>query len=46
MVTQFHYFNWAEDDKPKDETPLLKLIDQLLHNQMNTGNKAITVMCR
>uniref|UniRef100_A0A1X7UYG7 protein-tyrosine-phosphatase n=1 Tax=Amphimedon queenslandica TaxID=400682 RepID=A0A1X7UYG7_AMPQE len=45
MVTQFHYVNWAEDEKPKDETPLLKLIDQLLHNQMNTGNKAITVMC-
>ena len=46
VVTQYHYTEWPESGAPKDPAPLLKLLDQLLHNQMNTGNKAITVMCK
>jgi protein tyrosine phosphatase len=45
VVTQFHYAKWQQNENPKDASPLLKLMDQLLHNQMKTGNKAITVMC-
>ena len=45
-VTQFHYQQWPEHDRPPMSTGLLQLIKSLNNAQRNTGNKPVTVMCK
>ena len=41
-----HFTEWANDEKATNTKGLLKLIKELLVVQQNTGNRAITVMCK
>ena len=41
-----HYTEWPDDDKPTNKAALLALIKDALELQRNTGNRAMTVMCR
>ena len=46
QVTQFHHTEWPETGKPPAAGGLIEMIDLLMKTQMNTGNRAITVMCK
>ena len=46
VVTQFHYTQWSEHGHPSGTGQIIEMIDMLTRNQMNTGNKAITVVCK
>ena len=37
---------WSEHGHPTNAGPIIEMIDMLTRAQMNTGNKAITVMCK
>jgi len=41
-----HYTDWPNDEKPTNKAALLALIKDALELQRNTGNRAMTVMCR
>ena len=41
-----HFTEWVNDEKATNTKGLLKLIKELLVVQQNTGNRAITVMCK
>ena len=45
-VTQFHYIRWPEDGVPQTTTGVLEVANLVQKVQMNTGNKAIVVMCK
>jgi len=45
-VTMLHYTGWPVDGKASNTATLLELIKELLSVQQNTGNRAITVMCK
>ena len=45
-VTLFHFTEWPNNEKATDTKALLKLIKELLIVQQNTGNRAITIMCK
>jgi len=45
-VTQFHHTEWPEHGNLPSAAGLIDLIDMLMKSQMNTGNRAITVMCK
>jgi len=45
QVTQFHHTEWPEHGNLPSAAGLIDLIDMLMKSQMNTGNRAITVMC-
>ena len=46
IVCQFHYLNWPEHQVPSETASLMEVLDKVTKVQMNTGNKAITVMCK
>ena len=45
-MTLFHFTEWPNNEKATNTKALLKLIKELLIVQQNTGNRAITVMCK
>lgn len=45
-VTLFHFTEWPNNEKATNTKGLLNLIKELLIVQQNTGNRAITVMCK
>ena len=46
VVTQFHYEQWPEHDRPPNSAGLLNLVKSLNDAQRKTGNKPVTVMCK
>ena len=46
VVTQFHYTQWPENEAPNETASMLDMLEKVYKVQMNTGNKAITVMCK
>ena len=41
-----HYASWPDEEKPNDNPGLLAITKDALELQRNTGNRAMTVMCR
>ncbi len=46
VITQFQYMKWSEDEAPEETAAMLDMLEKVYKVQMNTGNKAITVMCK
>lgn len=46
IITQYHYQQWPESDRPPNTSDLLQLIKGLNIVQRNTENKPVTVMCK
>ena len=45
-ITQFQFLKWPEDGVPQSTTGVLEVANLVQKVQMNTGNKAIVVMCK
>ena len=45
-ITQFQYMNWPQDGVPQSTTGVLEVANLVQKVQMNTGNKAMVVMCK
>ena len=45
VVTQFHLTEWPPNKVPNTGT-LIEMLDMVTKNQMSTGNRPITVMCK
>ena len=45
VVTQFHLTEWPPHQVPNTGT-LIEMLDMVTKNQMSTGNRPITVMCK
>jgi hypothetical protein len=45
VVTQFHLTEWPPRQVPNTGT-LIEMLDMVTKNQMSTGNRPITVMCK
>ncbi len=46
IVTQFQFLKWPENETPDETASLIEVMEKVAKVQMNTGNKAITVMCK
>ena len=46
VLTQYHYTKWPKSGKPTKPGQLVRLVENLIKTQSNTGNNPITVMCR
>ena len=46
VVTQFHHTEWPERGRPDSTGSLVEMLDMITKAQMNSGNRAITVMCK
>lgn len=46
VVTQFHLTEWPEHGRPASTGSLVEMLDMITKAQMNSGNRAITVLCK
>ena len=46
MVTQFHMSQWPEHGRPGSTGSVVEMLDMINKAQMNSGNRAITVLCK
>ena len=46
VVTQFHLSQWPEHGRPDSTGSLVEMLDMINKAQMNSGNRAIAVLCK
>ena len=45
-VTQFHFMKWSQDGVPESTKGVLEVANLVQKVQINSGNKAMVVMCK
>ena len=46
VVTQFQLPDWPEHGRPISTGAVVEMLDMITKAQMNTGNRAITILCK
>ena len=46
VVTQFQLPDWPEHGRPVSTGAVVEMLDMITKAQMNTGNRAITILCK
>ena len=46
VVTQFQLSDWPEHGRPASTGAVVEMLEMITKAQMNTGNRAITVICK
>ena len=45
-MTQFQLMEWPEHGRPASTGSVVEMLDMITKAQMNSGNRAITVLCK
>ena len=46
VITQFQLQDWPEHGRPASTGSVVEMLDMITKAQMNSGNRAITVLCK